>query len=502
MSANPPNPPSKLRILWIKLQRLIVGHPVVVLVSAAGLSVLIYLVVFVRSLNLIDLRDQPLLNLFQISKSDPAIAWKLGTAFVGLGLLYWLAWRTAHRARDRRAWLVIIGGALLFGLLTLFVFPYDAADAFDNIMRGRITSIHGFNPFQDTPEHFSTDPFYRYMAWRHTTSIYGPAWEILAGFTARLVGDDVVVNVLAFKLMLGAFLAGSVALVAIILRRIAPDRALAGVVFLAWNPLILHEAIGNGHNDIAMIFWVLLGIWWLIDRRYTPAILALVMGALFKYVPLLMLPAAGLIALRDLATTRDRWRFLASATVGSSVLIGLAYVPFWHGVDTLNLDLRAILFTSSLPAAIYVGLQPALSAAAAAQVVNWVAGSLTVIFVLWQAIRARRDHSALSFTRSALYSLMFYLMFTSTWFQHWYAVWPLSLAALLPLDRPFRLVSVFGIAAWARYFVIEPIVFWVLQVPFIDPVQLWFGPLVMLVPWAYACYALWRSRPLTPIETS
>jgi hypothetical protein len=274
---------------------------------------------------------------------------------------------------------------------------------------------------------------------------------------------------------------------------------MAGVVFLAWNPLVLHEVIGNGHNDIAMVFWVLLGIWWLLDRRYTLAILALVMGTLFKYVPLLMLPAAGLIALRDLVTTRVRLRFVVSTLVGVSVLIGLAYLPFWYGMDTLNLNLRAILFAYSLPAAIYVGLQPALSAETARNLVNWMAGTLTVIFAVWQAIRAWRDRSVLSFTRAAFYSLMFYLMFASTWFQHWYAVWPLALAALLPYDRSLRLAGVFGVAAWAKYFVIGPIIFWGLQIPATNELQIWFGPLVMAVPWAYAGYALWRSRQLVRV---
>ena len=477
-----------------RLQHPIIDHyPVAILAGAAGLSALIYLLVFVNSFNLAGRYDQPLLDLYQVSKSDPLIVWKVVAAFVMVGVLYWLAWRAAQRARGRAAWFVVIGGALLLSSLMLFVFPYDAADVFDNIMRGRITSLYGMNPFQDTPHYFWTDPFYPYVAWKSRTSIYGPAWEGLAGLTTRLGGDGVVANVLAFKLVLVAFLAGSVTTAAAILRRIAPDRALAGVVFLAWNPLILHEVIGNGHNDIAMIFWVLLGAWWLLNRRYTLAVLALVMGALFKYIPVLMLPAMGLIALRDLAMTRARLRFLISAIAGSSVLILLALVPFGYGANNLTLDLHARLFSSSLPAAIYTALQPSLSEEAAAQVVSGAAVGLTVIFALWQAIRAWRDHSALSFTRSAFYILMFYLMFTGPWFQHWYAVWPLALAALLPPDRSVRLANVFGVAAWAKFFVVGPLVLWVLQVPFTNSLELWFGPLVMVVPWTYTLYALWRS---------
>jgi hypothetical protein len=64
--------------------------------------------------------------------------------------------------------------------------------------------------------------------------------EALAGIAARLVGDGVLANVLAFKLLGGFFWADSVGLVALILRQVAPQPVLAGVILLAWNPVILY----------------------------------------------------------------------------------------------------------------------------------------------------------------------------------------------------------------------------------------------------------------------
>ena len=125
-----------------------------------------------------------------------------------------------------------------------------------------------------------------------------------------------VVNVLAFKLIGGVFLAASAGVVAAILRRQAPERALAGVVLLAWNPVVLVETLGQGHNDIAMVFWVLAAAWALIGGRYTLAILALVLGALVKFLPVLMLPAALAIAWRELGV-RSRAEVRGSEVRGS-----------------------------------------------------------------------------------------------------------------------------------------------------------------------------------------
>jgi hypothetical protein len=479
---------------WLIRLPFVDQHPIAVLAGAALLSALIYQVVFVRSFNLIELYDQPLLDLKRVSQSDPWIVWKVAVAFAVLGGLYWLAWRAALKARGRSAWLIVLGGAVVFGILLLFVFPYDAADVFDNILRGRITAVYGFSPFQDVPDRFLADPFYPYMAWRHMTSLYGPGWEATAGLAAKVAGDSVISNVLAAKLMLGAFLVGSIALTIAILRRIAPERALAGALLLAWCPLILHETIGMGHNDIAMIFWVILAVWCLLNRRYTLTILALVVGALFKYLPLMLVPLAGLIALRDLTAARARWRFLAvtvSATVGVILLIS---APFLNGANVLNIDLHARLFASSVPAAIYFGLVPALGEDTAGQVVGLAAIMLTAFFVLWQSLRAARDRTDLSFTYAAFYMLMFYLLVTAPWFQHWYVIWPLVIAALFPPSRPVWLAALFGTVAIIKFFVITPLFLWDRLAPGTAAVELWFGPAIMAIPCAYAIFAAWRAR--------
>jgi hypothetical protein len=54
------------------------------------------------------------------------------------------------------------------------MYPIDAADIFDNIIHGRIWGVYGANPFQQVAQDFQNDPFYHYVAWRRTTSAYGP----------------------------------------------------------------------------------------------------------------------------------------------------------------------------------------------------------------------------------------------------------------------------------------------------------------------------------------
>jgi hypothetical protein len=350
--------------------------------------------------------------------------------------------------------------------------------------------VYGANPFDQVAADFQADPFYAYVGWRRFPSAYGPGWELLAAATTRLAGDGIVANVLAFKALGGLFLAGCVALVASLLRRTAPERAAAGVLLLAWNPLILYETLGQGHNDVSMLFWVLVCVWCLAHRRYTLAILALVAGALFKFVPLLLLPAAGLIALRALPGAKARLHFAAVTACAALILVGLAYVPFWHGADTLGIENRRELFTTSLPAVAYALLEAPLGREHAISTVSLAAAVLTLLFALWQGIQASRAPSWQSFVQAAFSVLMFYLLFTCLWFQQWYAIWPLGLVPLLPTGHAWLGVS-FGFAVLAKPLVFEPLWLWPYSTPDRGWLELRLGPAVLAVPWLLTLAVLW-----------
>jgi len=169
---------------------------------------------------------------------------------------------------------------------------------------------------------------------------------------------------------------------------IASLLALAGVLLLAWNSVVLYEAWGNGHNDIIMVLWVLLAVWAMLEKRYPLVVLALVMGALVKFIPVLLLPAAVLIAWRQLPDMRSRLRYLLASAAGGALLVLLAYWPLWQGPQVLSFTRRLDLFTTSLPAVIYQLSIPRLGEARAASLISDIALILTFAFVLWQGWRA------------------------------------------------------------------------------------------------------------------
>ena len=475
------------------------GSPLLQLGGLAVLNAAVYLLVFVRPWGLVSLASQPLLDLRDLSAGDPLVRWRLLASFGLLGLSYWRGWCAARQTQGRTGWLLVLASAATSGAILLFLYPFGAADLFDNVMHGRILAVYGENPFARPAMDFLADPFYPYVGWRRFPTAYGPGWELMAAATVRLAGDGLLASALAFKALGGLFLAGCIAIVALLLRRTAPERALAGTLLLAWNPIVLYETLGQGHNDAAMVFWILACAGFLAWRRYTLALLALVAGALVKFVPLLLLPAAALIALRSLTGSRARLRFVALTACAAVLLVLLAYAPFWRGSETLAIEHRRALFTTSLPAVAGVLLEEPLGRERAGSVVSLAAAGITACFALWQGVRASRNPSWRSFVQAAFLILIFYLLFTCLWFQQWYAIWPLGLVPLLPAHLAWLGVSI-GFAVLAKPLIAEPLWMWPRPTPSRVWQQLRLGPAVLALPWLLAAVALLWGRGTRSLE--
>ncbi len=429
-----------------------------VLIACGTMSALLYLT-FLK-LNFTQWIDQPLLSLQIMLNADRGQALLLFLALVGAAALYLLAYQTLRQRQDPDSWLIVILFSLLFAGLFTSLYPFAAADVWDYIFHARILGVYGGNPYVDLIRQYPADPFYDYAFWKDQASFYGPVWVLISGLVARLSGDGLAANLVAFKLLPGIFFYASVAVVALMLRKAAPERALPATLLLAWNPMLLFETFGNGHNDIAMAFWMLLAAWMMFEKRYTLAVLALLMGALFKYIPVILLPVAGIIALRDLQSLAARLRYLVTTAVASIALLVLAYAPLWQGPQILTILSRTLTFRSSIASVLYTGLRGTYDAGWLSEIIPLAANLLLLAFILYQCWQAWRDRSWLSFTRASVSILLFYLLISSTWFMVWYPLWALVLAVLLPPGFLLNLILFFSLFVLNKQFILFPFVWW------------------------------------------
>lgn len=427
----------------------------------------------------------PLLDLNRLNDHAPSSANYFAVTWAVSFAASYLAYRRCP-AHPARSYFVVLGGAaLLFNCTLLLMYPTGAADLFDQVFRARELAVYGQNPFALMPDNplFAADPFRPFVGgWAHTTSPYGPVWELLAAATARLAGADLWRALLFFKGLVVLAYAGSCILVYATLRRLRPAWAARGLLFFAWNPLLLWETAGNGHNDMVMILFTLLSCYLLArgDRAVLLAPAALALAALSKFVPALLLPPmlaaiwqiyspAGRHPARPRAAWAGAVRAVVVAGAGFLLVAVVLYLPFWVGPSTIGALARQDLFTASIANSLKdtlagpLGLGEARAMNLVRQGSTWLVSVWVLGTVAWLLLRTRPgDHGAiLDAMFRAAYSIFFvYLVFGTLWFQPWYQGWLVALTPLtarLPLAKRTLVMNAGGVA---NYFVWDFLVLW------------------------------------------
>jgi hypothetical protein len=205
----------------------------------------------------------------------------IGFAFLGLTLL-----RMSRFVTVPRTGMIVVAVAFAARVPLLFAPPSLSDDVYRYVWEGTVIA-HGANPYAQAPD----DP--RLAALRdreihprvnhpEIATIYPPLAE--AGFA--LVAA-IAPSVFGFKLwvLLHDLL---LVLVLLALLRREGQPPLAAIAY-AWNPLVIVEYAGSGHNDPTAMLWLAVA-WLLAPRRPVLSALALGAGALVKLAPLVTLP--------------------------------------------------------------------------------------------------------------------------------------------------------------------------------------------------------------------
>ncbi len=438
-----------------------------------------------------DYGQLPQQNVALINKLSPEGAVLFLGSFAALFFLYWMGSRQKLET-SRLHWILIAGFPVIFSLALLPMYTVDAADVYDYIIRGRMSSVYGLNPLSDTPNSVKQDPFYDFTAWKTVPSAYGPAWEALSNVVTRLAGDDPWTNVVAYKLISLAGTALPALFIALTLQQLAPRRMLLGVYLFAWNPLVIYISAGNAHNDTVMTACMLLSVYCLARRWYTASTLAALLGALVKFVPILMIPIIGVVALRSLKGS-ERLRYLACAGILSIALAVAFFAPYWTGGDPISLSRRERMFTSSVGTLVHQYLQwQHWDEGQAVQLISYTTFGLLGLFLLSELFEVWQQPDVFRAIRAIIAVLLFYLLVSIVWFQNWYVVWVVALAALLDNTPMRRFVLFFSyIVTWQSflyYYVTLRYDGWS-PLPWRDliPVAVFIG-----LPWAYVIW-FWVS---------
>ncbi|WP_391347210.1 hypothetical protein [Azospirillum sp. A23] len=260
---------------------------------------------------------------------------------------------------------------------------------------------------------------------------YGPLWAVISAGVMALSGGNVWLTGLLFKLVLAVAWIGGLTIVRQIGRTHDEATAAAGIVAFGWLPVGHIYTAGEGHNDMAMVVFMML---WLMrlpsGDRAGP--LALAASAACKYT------SAVLVSVDLLYRFRKSGRTPLKSRILDYILRGMPAAAFFLAV--LFLFYRSPTFFDGVRGMSgWQWLQPVDVVRVAERLLGmdlaplrWLVRSAFAGFALWTLSMLYRRPTTENTWRAATAVMAAVVFSVATHLWPWFMLWILALAALVP----------------------------------------------------------------------
>ena len=360
--------------------------------------------------------------------------------FAALFGLYGLAWQQVRVSGYAATRFIILAFGFIFAATAVFVYPVTAIDIFVYIANSLVLVQHHANPLITAPAQFAgQDPLMDLAGgFEALPSPYGPLAMAVQALPTAIAGRNVLLTLILMKSFFSVLLLITAWLIYKILARMAPEFALAGMLALAWNPFVLFEYAANGHNDIMMIFLMVLAVYFLGKDDHLLALLCIVASALIKFASLPLIPLFFIYSIMHLVSKEKRLSYVIWGPIASVFFCIVCFLPFWAGPQTF---LRVFNQTQDRLYSFPMFLSDLCVTVISFAEARWIGmalfgccfiGGLLGLLGLW-----KEGRTLSGLLKASFLTLLGLLAFGVTYIQVWYIIWPIIFVLLLPGRRAF-----------------------------------------------------------------
>ena len=237
----------------------------------------------------------------------------------------------------------ILTFVFIISCVLVFTIPFFSHDVVYYMGVGRLNSKYQQNPYYvslkeyvenapdnvDLKEDTVLECGYKHF-WSRETVVYGPTWTIICAALSLISFGNVDVCLLIFKI---ANLIIHIINCYIIYKL---SKRKLHVLIYGLNPFILLESIINVHNDIFMIFFILLVFYELLKKKsIIKSILFLAIATTIKYFSLLFLPFIIIYHYRNEKTSKRLLKCVEYGLIYISIVI-IPYLMYFRNFGVLS----------------------------------------------------------------------------------------------------------------------------------------------------------------------
>ena len=251
--------------------------------------------------------------------------------------------------------------------------------------------------------------------WKNTTSVYGPLWNIIAEFLVKLSFGSITIALFVFKI---ASLLVHI-LNSYFIYKITKSRKY--MLLYGLNPLVLIELLSNVHNDIYLILFIILAIYFLLRKKNIYlTILFLALSVSVKYSTAFLVPFILIYCFKNEKISK---RILFCTISGFSIIaiVALFYLRYYEDYTVFtNMLVQGNKYSQSILAFLMkranenvFNIVKAISMPAFISI--YILSVLTVLF--------RKKVNLKQLMRKYNFIMLIFIFIVLTTFQKWYVLW-------------------------------------------------------------------------------
>ena len=316
---------------------------------------------------------------------------------------------------------------IIISILFTIVLPFTSTDIYYYMSTGWSESHYKVNPYYTSVyelkenRQIENDEMLEKMPeiWKKTTIVYGPLWPLMCKILTSISLGNLEIGLMIFKIfnliihILNCY----------IISKTTNKKKL--ILIYGLNPLILFEALSNVHNDIMVVFFILLSLYFVRKKKQIiPAVIMLACGAALKYYTVLLAPFIVLYHFRRC----NLWKKILYSILLAIIFIlvlAMFYCIYAENIDILKgLEVQQGKITKSIY--LVIAMYPTLSVSRAMLISSIVMKIFIIMYIVLIIINLLKKSDKMRFSkyiRKYNFILLIFIFFVITNFQIWYIMW-------------------------------------------------------------------------------